>query len=83
MLKLIQKFLLTTMEYYSNLNTSHVKVNLTANSTLETTVDNLNTSHVKVNRTKKKVQEHNLSNLNTSHVKVNLKDNTTIYYCYN
>ena len=58
-------------EKNTNLNTSHVKVNLQTVDELPLKSENLNTSHVKVNQNIYKGGLICHTYLNTSHVKVN------------
>ena len=64
-----------------NLNTSHVKVNLTITSNSASYARNLNTSHVKVNPVNTFPAKLPNLDLNTSHVKVN--PNWTTVQMYN
>ena len=71
MLKLILRPNFFNSSSFSNLNTSHVKVNPILWKVLILALYYLNTSHVKVNQMSKTFKRFYRIYLNTSHVKVN------------
>ena len=65
---------------YSNLNTSHVNVQLLDNNSLNGVYFNLNTSHVNVQQTYGAIVYQEQTNLNTSHVNVQQTDRSDLMY---